>query len=90
MKFAIFFIVLGCYFLWEILYLQSNMQFIVLWLMINMYVMGLAYLLNKPYFILGKKITGDINYGLMLINLPWLFFTWFIFKLQILLSKENR
>ena len=39
---------------------------------------------------MGKNQKGDIYKMLLLLNLPWLLFTWSIFRLQMLLSRENR
>ena len=38
---------------------------------------------------MGKKQKGEINRALLMLNLPWLLFTWTIFRLQMLLSREN-
>ena len=52
--------------------------------------MTTAYALNNPKLILAKKRDGSINYFLLSINLPWLLFSWIVFFLQMLISKEHR
>ena len=53
-------------------------------------VMTTTYALNNPKFILAKKEDGSVNYFLLLINLPWLLFSWVVFYLQMIISRENR
>jgi len=51
----------------------------------------MAYALNKSNLILDKKEDGSVSlFFLFIINFPWLLFTWSVFALQMLISKENR
>ena len=90
MKFTFFFFFLTLYTLWFLLTLSSPMKYLLLWLIFNLMIMTIAYALNNPKFILGKKHDGSVNYFLLFINLPWLLFSWFVFYLQMLISRENR
>ncbi len=38
---------------------------------------------------LGKNKDGDVKLFLVILNLPWLVYTWSVFRIQILLSKED-
>ena len=89
MKFALFFILLAAYFISLIVSSESSLIFILLWPVINLNVLAVAYVINLPNLILGKQKNGKVNPILLLINLPWLLLTWFIFKIQIKLSREN-
>lgn len=89
MKFALFFILLNSYFVYLNLMLAGYFQLLLTWININLMIMAIAYLLNYPNLVLGKKKNGSINPILLFLNLPWLLLTWIIFKLQILFSKEN-
>ena len=90
MKFTLFFLFLTLYTTWLLLTLVSPLKYLLLWLIVNLIVMTTAYALNNPKFILAKKEDGSVNYFLLLINLPWLLFSWFVFYVQMLMSRENR
>ena len=51
--------------------------------------LSVAYIEDKPNFILGKKENGEINIYLLILNFPWLVFTWTIFRVQMFVSQEN-
>lgn len=68
---------------------KNPTTYLLSWPCLNMFVMAIAYFLNKPSLILGKKKNGETNFLLLLINFPWLLFTWSIFKIQITFSKEE-
>ena len=89
MKFAIFFFLIFSYLSYTIYVSEIPYTYILVWPALNMLVMTLAYVLNRPSFVLGKKREGRINLFLLIINLPWLLLTWLVFKIQILISKEN-
>ena len=89
MKFSFFFLILLAYLLFLLATESNPYVYILIWPAINMCVMAIAYIFNKPSLILGKKEDGSINIFLLALNLPWLIFTWLIFKLQIWLSKER-
>jgi len=58
--------------------------------MVNLVVMTIAYALNNPKLILAKKEDGSVKYFMLFLNLPWLLFSWFVFYVQMLVSRENR
>ncbi|MCK5855743.1 MAG: dual specificity protein phosphatase family protein [Sulfurovaceae bacterium] len=66
------------------------MKYLLLWLILNLMVMTMAYALNNQKLILDKKEDGLVSLFLLLINLPWLLFSWSVFALQMLISKESR
>ena len=91
MKFTLFFLTLSLYTLWYFIENIKEVQsFFILWLVVNFLIMTLAYALNKPSWIMGKNQKGEIAKTLLILNLPWLLFTWIIFWVQMLLSRENR
>ncbi len=90
MKFTLFFSLLVLYATWLFLDLVSPFKYLLLWLIINLIVMTTAYAFNNPKLILAKKNDGSINYFLLWVNLPWLLFSWVVFALQMLISRENR
>jgi len=91
MKFTLFFLTLTIYTLFCFIENIKEVQsFFILWLVVNFSIMTSAYAFNKPSWIMGKNQKGEIAKTLLILNLPWLFFTWIIFWLQMLLSRENR
>ncbi len=90
MKFTLFFSLLLLYTIGLFLTLVSPLKYLLFWLILNLIVMTTAYALNNPKLILAKKRDGSINYFLLSINLPWLLFSWIVFFLQMLISKEHR
>ena len=39
---------------------------------------------------MGKNRKGEIKISLLILNFPWLLFSWSIFRLQMFVSRENR
>jgi hypothetical protein len=89
MKFALFFTLLLICVVYQVITLDNNFRFFYLWPTLNMLLMSIAYAVNKPGLILGKSKEGSINSLLLILNLPWLLLTWIIFKIQILLIRED-
>ena len=86
MKFKLFFVTLTFYVFSNI---NSELKYLLLWLILNLSIMSIAYLSHNPKLILGKSSKGEINYFFLFINLPWLLFTWSIFRVQMFVSREN-
>lgn len=90
MKFILFFMLLTLYVLWILIVSPFYYAPLLVWLFFNFLTMSIAYGLNKPWLLLGKKKSGEVNLFLLVLNFPWLLFTWLIFHLQMFLSGENR
>jgi len=88
MKYPIFF---GCLLLYVsyIFYgAQSLWGILLIWPICCLSLMTIAYAFGCPGLICGKREDGCTNL-LILINLPWLLFTWIIWGLESVLSKED-
>lgn len=90
MKYTIFFAFLALYSAYLIPESSIFGMILLAWSFLNFSIFSLAYGLNKPAYILGKNRDGEISTPLLIINLPWLSVTWFVFQIQALLSKENK
>jgi len=91
MKFTLFFLTLTLYTLWSFIESSDEPQsYLLLWLVINFLIMTFAYAFNKPSWIMGKNRKGEIKISLLILNFPWLLFSWSIFRLQMFVSRENR
>ena len=88
-KFTLFFTFLTLYTLWILFQTEGVTDYALIWLLLNFLLFTVAYALNTPNLILAKNHTGKINYLLLILNAPWLLFTWIIFQIQMLLSREN-
>lgn len=85
MIFRVFFIILCSLFFYKLI---ESKNYLFVWPVINFSLLSFAYCFNKPSLILAKS---DQHFSLLLLvlNLPWLMLTWGIFRIQILLSKED-
>lgn len=89
MTFALFFLILDFLTIYFFLILTSPFKYLLLWVILNLFIMSVAYTLNRPQYILGKVKSGKINPLLLFLNLPWLLFSWSIFRLQMWVSRED-
>lgn len=89
MRYSIFFIILSAYFLYWINELDSPGRYILLWPLASCIVLSLGYLLNDPFFVLGKGIDGNHSITLLLLNLPWLVITWALWFLVVKAGNED-
>jgi hypothetical protein len=88
MQFAIFFILFDIFLIAKIDTTKISSIFLV-WLILNFFIMSIAYLFNQPKLILNKKQNGELNLILLIINLPWLLFTWIVFFIYTKLINED-
>lgn len=70
-------------------YYGLTAQPLFFWLTINALFFALVYTLNKPNWFL-KSYKGKINIFILILNLPWLIFTFIVWHIQRILSKENK
>ena len=63
-------------------------RFVYLWPILNLSLFAIAYGLNHPGLILGKRPDGEINPILCILNLPWLIFSWAVWTIQAWLNRE--
>jgi rhodanese-related sulfurtransferase len=89
MIFALFFLILDFLSIYLLLTLTTPFKYLLLWIIINLSIMSIAYALNRPYYILGKVKSGHINPILLFLNLPWLLFSWSIFRVQMWVSRKD-
>ncbi len=75
-----------CVYYW--LAVASVARWLLLWPTLSCGVMALAYVLHRPGLVAGKSITGKISIPLVLVNLPWLAFTWLVWLMVVPFSKE--
>lgn len=59
------------------------------WISFSALIMGIAYVLNKPYLVAGK-VNGKMNGLIFLANLPWLSFTYLSFIIGNAISRERK
>ena len=69
-------------------YYGLTTQPIFFWLTINALFFAIVYALNKPNWFL-KSYKGKVNTFILILNLPWLIFTFIVWHIQRILSKEN-
>lgn len=62
---------------------------IFFWLTTNALFFALVYGLNKPNWFL-KSSKGKVNIFILILNLPWLIFTFIVWHIQRILSSENK
>ena len=88
-RYTAFFIVLSasCMYYW--LTIGGEGRWWLLWPGLSSIVLAAAYGLNRPSLICGKDSTGHVSPFLLLINLPWLAFTWLLWIIIALLSRES-
>ncbi|MET1078874.1 MAG: hypothetical protein ABWY06_12735 [Pseudomonas sp.] len=87
-RYTAFFILLLflCVYYW--LAVESSWRWWLLWPALSCTVQALAYGLNRPYLVCGKTSSGRISLPMVLLNLPWLTFTWTTWGLIVLFSRE--
>lgn len=66
---------------------DSVVSWLLLWLCFSGLVFAAAYLLNRPRFVCGKDSSGSVSIFLLLINLPWLLFTWSVWVLFAIFDR---
>lgn len=88
MKFTVFFLIFALILILKI-NIYSYSALLSLWTILNLFLMSIAYTLNKPSLILNKNIKGEINFFLLLLNLPMLVLTWVLFFVYDKLIKED-
>jgi protein-tyrosine phosphatase len=67
--------------------LKNNL--ILLWPALNAFFFSLIYFLNKPKWFCKSK-AGKLNPFILIFNLPWLAFTYLVWNIHIIISKENK
>lgn len=70
-------------------YYGLTTQPIFFWLTINALFFAIVYALNKPNWFL-KSYKGKVNTFILILNLPWLIFTFIVWHIQRIFSNENR
>lgn len=61
---------------------------LTVWLATSALVLASAYGFQKPWLICGKQRSGQLLPLLLIVNLPWLLFTWLIWLLIALINRE--
>jgi len=89
MKYAIFFTLLWCYLWFWLFNLDSVWRYLLLWPIVSSFILSVSYYLNQPRLILGKTEDGIYSVLLLIINLPWLSFTYLVWYFNVLVSTEN-
>jgi len=89
-RFTLFFTFLSLYTLWLLLQTEGEIRYGLVWIFLNFLLFSVAYARNSTDLILAKSRHGKVNYLFLVLNAPWLLFTWVVFQIQMLLSRENR
>ena len=89
MKYPIFFGCLLVYVSYLFCELQAPWSPLLVWPICCLFVMTFSYTFRCPGLICGKKQNGSTNLFLILVNLPWLVFTWGIWFPESLVSRED-
>ncbi|WP_339910689.1 hypothetical protein [Symmachiella dynata] len=67
---------------------SSGWWLVCLWPAMNLMVLGVAYLLNWPW-IFGKRPSGRLSYAPVVVFLPYLLYTWMIWRLTCFMTRER-
>lgn len=87
MKYKVFFVVMASYLAYIAI---ENGQHWLWYPVASLVVMAISYIFNSPKLVMGKDKNGKINYFIVIINLPWLLFTYSIFAIQYFMSREDK
>lgn len=89
MKYAIFFTFLCCYLCYWMFNIDSGWRYQLIWPIVSSLILAVSYSLKQPRLILGKTEDGTYSTLLLIINLPWLSFSYLVWYLNILVSTED-
>lgn len=68
--------------------IDGVLPWLMVWLAASTLLLAIAYGSRRPWLVCGKNNSGRLSLLLVIVNLPWLLFTWSIWLLTALLDRE--